>query len=50
MKKQDAKRKKPTKKAMDTLETSAAKTDPMGSYTGKPQNEKEQPVQDADDL
>lgn len=26
------------------------KTDPFGSYTGKPENAKEKPVQDADDL
>ena len=26
------------------------KTDPQGSYTGVPENPKEQPVQDADDL
>ncbi|MBR5496311.1 MAG: hypothetical protein IKV58_02875 [Oscillospiraceae bacterium] len=25
-------------------------TDPDGSYTGKPENKKEKPVQDADDL
>lgn len=25
-------------------------TDPMGSYTGKPKNPEEKPVQDADDL
>lgn len=25
-------------------------TDPFGSYTGQPENEGEQPVQDADDL
>ena len=28
----------------------AIKTDPDGSYTGKPQNIDEKPVQDADDL
>lgn len=27
-----------------------AKDDPQGSYTGKPQNADEVPVQDADDL
>ena len=26
------------------------KTDPMGSYTGKPEDRKDKPVQDADDL
>ena len=25
-------------------------TDPLGSWTGKPENEHERPVQDADDL
>jgi len=25
-------------------------TDPLGSYTGKPENATDQPVQDADDL
>ncbi|MBR5520848.1 MAG: hypothetical protein IKU54_02520 [Oscillospiraceae bacterium] len=28
----------------------ASETDPDGSYTGKPENENEEPVQDADDL
>ncbi len=27
-----------------------SKTDPNGSYTGKPENKDEKPVQDADDL
>ena len=27
-----------------------AKTDPQGSWTGKPEDPMEQPVQDADDL
>lgn len=30
--------------------TGLFKTDPMGSYTGRPIEEWEQPVQDADDL
>lgn len=28
----------------------AIKTDPLGSYTGRPDNPYEKPVQDADDL
>lgn len=28
----------------------ASDTDPDGSYTGRPQNKNEKPVQDADDL
>jgi len=28
----------------------ASSTDPDGSYTGKPEDKNEQPVQDADDL
>lgn len=31
-------------------EKKSPNTDPLGSYTGKPQNENERPVQDADDL
>ena len=27
-----------------------SKTDPLGSYTGKPEDPSEEPVQDADDL
>ena len=39
----------PTKKAMD-LFPAPSKTDVNGSYTGRPQNKREIPVQDADDL
>lgn len=39
----------PTKKAMRLLEN-YSKTDVLGSYTGKPENAHEKPVQDADDL
>lgn len=31
-------------------ENEAAQTDPFGSYTGKPEDPNEVPVQDADDL
>lgn len=31
-------------------DTGLIKTDPMGSYTGRPTEKWEQPVQDADDL
>ena len=39
----------PTKKAMD-LFPKPSNTDVNGSYTGRPKNKKEVPVQDADDL
>ena len=39
----------PTQKALDVF-TPPSNTDVNGSYTGKPKNEKELPVQDADDL
>ena len=40
----------PTKRALDILDNEPSNTDVNGSYTGKPKNEKELPVQDADDL
>ena len=39
----------PTKKALDLFPEPSA-TDVNGSYTGKPKNKREKPVQDADDL
>ena len=39
----------PTKRALDVF-VAPSKTDVNGSYTGRPENKKEQPVQDADDL
>ncbi len=39
----------PTKRALE-LVISPSNTDVNGSYTGKPKNEEETPVQDADDL
>lgn len=39
----------PTKVALDVF-VEPSKTDVNGSYTGKPMNKKETPVQDADDL
>lgn len=39
----------PTKKAM-AIFNDPSNTDVNGSYTGKPKNRKEVPVQDADDL
>ena len=39
----------PTKRALDVFED-PSNTDVNGSYTGKPKNKKEFPVQDADDL
>ena len=34
----------------DIIQTKPSKTDPDGSYTGKPADKNEKPVQDADDL
>ncbi len=39
----------PTKRALGVF-VGPSKTDVNGSYTGKPKNKKELPVQDADDL
>lgn len=39
----------PTQKALE-LFPSPSTTDVNGSYTGKPKNKSEKPVQDADDL
>ena len=39
----------PTKRALGVFNP-PSKTDVNGSYTGKPKNKKETPVQDADDL
>ncbi len=39
----------PTKRALGVF-NDPSKTDVNGSYTGKPKNKKEVPVQDADDL
>lgn len=41
---------KPMEKAKDMSKFTAAKTDPMGSWTGSPLDPYEVPVQDADDL
>ena len=38
------------KKHNGTYQDAQIKTDPNGSYTGKPENELEKPIQDADDL
>lgn len=40
----------PTDRALDAISLKDLKTDPFGSYTGRPADEKERPVQDADDL
>lgn len=40
----------PTKRALDVVENKPSDTDVNGSYTGRPKNKREQPVQDADDL
>ncbi len=39
----------PTKRALELFPT-PSNTDVNGSYTGKPKNKREVPVQDADDL
>ncbi len=39
----------PTQRALDVL-NKPSNTDVNGSYTGKPKNKNEVPVQDADDL
>ena len=39
----------PTKRALDVF-VEPSNTDVNGSYTGRPKNKKETPVQDADDL
>lgn len=41
---------KTMKKARELSQFTAAKTDPMGSWTGQPLDPYEIPVQDADDL
>ena len=40
----------PTKRALDVVENKPSDTDVNGSYTGRPKNKRELPVQDADDL
>lgn len=39
-----------SKKVVLTLKSTGKKTDPQGSYTGRPLNKNEKPVQDSDDL
>ena len=41
---------KPMEKAKELSQFTAAKTDPMGSWTGQPVDRNEVPVQDVDDL
>ena len=41
---------KAMKKAREMSQITAAKTDPLGSWTGRPLDPYEVPVQDADDL
>ena len=40
----------PTRRALGLTNFFGPKTDPSGSYTGRPIEPHEQPVQDADDL
>ncbi len=44
------KTKRITEKALSVIAEPHTATDPYGSYTGKPENENEIPVQDVDDL
>lgn len=41
---------RPMEKAKELSQFTAAKTDPQGSWTGRPVDPYEVPVQDADDL
>ena len=51
MKKQEQKKKsEPMEKAMALTNLKSSQTDPSGSYTGRPADPGEIPVQDADDL
>lgn len=43
-------RQDPMEKARSLSQMTAAKTDPNGSWTGRPLDPAEKPVQDADDL
>ena len=47
---EDREKDKPMEKAKELTKFMAAKTDPMGSWTGQPVDRDEVPVQDADDL
>lgn len=40
----------PTQRALKLTDFCEPDTDPSGSYTGRPDNPHEKPVQDADDL
>ena len=44
------KKKRQERISREIAEQPASPTDPNGSYTGKPQDEGEKPVQDADEL
>ncbi len=48
--KQKEQKKSPMEKAMAMTDLMSCKTDPSGSYTGRPEDPWEKPVQDADDL
>ena len=41
---------KKTQEVIDTLKNVGNKSDPNGSYTGRPDNKDEKPVQDQDDM
>lgn len=45
-----ARKVKLSKKVKNLIDQAPSDTDPQGSYTGRPINEEEIPVQDADDL
>lgn len=40
----------PTRRALELTDLRDDRTDPLGSYTGRPADPRETPVQDADDL
>jgi len=42
--------KQKTERRLKTVNNFYSKDDPLGSYTGVPENENETPIQDADDL
>lgn len=40
----------PTRRALELTDFLEPDTDPFGSYTGRPEQPREKPIQDADDL
>ena len=50
MKNKGREKRDPMEKAMALTNLSSPETDPTGSYTGQPEDPREKPVQDVDDL